>query len=164
MISVRLNSLRDTTRKLFLESCFDGFDLMEAAIHCAASFTVDGRCNKEFFSAEEASVQPPEPFVSWETLRPVCFQMIRGKRTPISFRLVFYLSKEKAARQFSMPELAQNADIDGFLFILHYKNQELTATTGTSFFRFSLDKDSERLWDRQILSWMDRQSLSYTDL
>lgn len=164
MISVRFHSLRDVTRKLFLETGFDFFRLTEASFVCAASFSVDGHCNPDFYSGDDETKMENETYVSWESLRPICFRIIQGKRTPSSFRLVFFLSAQQAASFFHVPELSQNADIEGYLLILHYKNQELTATTGTSFFRFSFDKESERLWDRNILSWFDGQTLNYSEL
>lgn len=161
MLSLRLKSLKDATHQLFIDTSFDHFSLMEAYFTCAASFTVDGRCNQDFF---EPSDMPSDIFIPWSSVRPTCFQMIKGKRVPLSFRLVFTLSANKAAEFFSQPALADNADIDRYLFILHYKNQQLTLTTGTSFHRFSLDKASEKLWNQHIIHWLDSHSLTYEEL
>ncbi len=158
MLSLRLKSLKDATRRLFLDTSFDFFSLMEASFICGASFTVDGHRNTDFFEPSEIA---SDTFVSWESLRPVCFQMIKGKRTPLSFRLVFTLSAANAADHFHTPALSDNADIDRYLLILTYKNQQLTLTTGTSFHRFSLDKASEKLWDQKLTLWLDEQKLSY---
>jgi len=161
MLSLRLKSLKDATRKLFLDTSFDCFSLMEAAFICASSFTVDGHCNKDFFDPAEV---PDDEYIAWSAIRPICFQMIKGKRVPLSFRLVFTLSAAKAAERFLAPALADNADIDRYILILHYKNQQLTVTTGTSFHRFSLDRVSEKLWDQMITRWLDDQVLTYEDL
>lgn len=161
MLSLRLKSLKDATRQLFLDTSFDCFSLMEASFVCAASFTVDGRCNKDFFDSAEA---PDDEYISWSTVRPTCFQMIKGKRVPLSFRLVFTLSAAKAAELFSAPALADNADIDRYILILHYKNQQLSVTTGTAIHRFTLDKTSEKLWNQLIAAWFDDHALAYEDL
>jgi len=161
MLSLRLKSLKDATRQLFLDTSFDCFSLMEASFVCAASFTIDGRCNQDFFDPADV---PEDEFVSWSSVRPVCFQMIKGKRVPLSFRLVFTLSASKAADLFQSPALADNADINRYIFILNYKNQQLSVTTGTSFHRFSLDKASAKIWDQQIACWLDSHSLAYDDL
>ncbi len=158
MLSLRLKSLKDATRQLFLDTAFDIFSLMEASFICGASFSVDGHRNPDFFEEPDSSA---DAFISWESLRPVCFQMIKGKRVPLSFCLVFTLSAAKAAEIFDEPVLSDNADIDRYLLILHYKNQQLTASTGTSFLRFSLDKSSEKLWDQKILNWMDDHRCAY---
>ncbi len=188
MLSLCLSSVRDTTRKLFLEPCFDRFHLMEASISGAVTYSIDGRCNLGFFASDasntsdltesepvpelhreqtaavEDSSSKQAPFIFWEQIRPVCFSMIKGKRAPLAFRFVFFLPKAEAASQFQEASLAANADIDGYLFVLHYKNQELMATTGTSFLRFSFDKDSERLWDRCINDWLKQASIETSTL
>lgn len=185
MLSLCLSSVRDTTRKLFLEPCFDRFHLMEASISGAVTYSINGRCNLGFFASDTSELTESEngpdpsrgqsadandssskqtPFIFWEQIRPVCFSMIKGKRAPLAFRFVFFLPKAEAASQFQEPSLAANADIGGYLLVLHYKNQELTATTGTSFLRFSFDKDSERLWDRCINDWMKQASIETSTL
>lgn len=164
MLSVRFTSLKEATGSLFLENTFDSFSLAEAVFFCAASFTVDGHCNREFYDQDSGDQSSQETFVSWKSLRPVCFHMIKGKRPPISFRIVFFLKKEQAAELFCNPVLSENADIDGFLFILSYKNQVLTATSGTSFHRFSMDRESEKLWDHLLLVWLEQHNLSCTQL
>lgn len=185
MLSLCLSSVRDTTRKLFLEPCFDWFHLMEASISGAVTYSIDGRCNLGFFASDTSDLTESEtvpdpsheqsadandsnskqaPFIFWKQIRPVCFSMIKGKRAPLAFRFVFFLLKTEAADQFQKPELAANADIDGYLLVLHYKNQKLTATTGTSFLRFSFDKESEQLWDRCINDWLRQASIETSTL
>ncbi len=157
MQSVRFTSLKEATRHLFLENTFDAFSLVEASFLCAAAFTIDGHCNKEFFEQDSSNIVPEYSFVPWQALRPICFQMIKGKQPPLSFRIALFLKKEQAASLFTAPALSRNADIDGFLFVLHYRNRSLTGTTGTSFHRFSMDKESERLWDQLLVSWLEHR-------
>ena len=112
---------------------------------------MDGHLNAAFF--EDADTQP-DKLCSWQRLRPVCFSIIKGKQPPVSFQITFFLEKDKASNLFNDSMLANNQDIDGFTLHLSYRNHTLSLSTGTVFSRFSLDRDSERLWDHYVAAWI----------
>ena len=56
-----------------------------------------------------------------------------------------------------------NQDIDGFTLHLSYRNHTLSLSTGTVFSRFSLDRDSERLWDHYVAAWIKQKQLDFEE-
>lgn len=151
MISLKLCSIKDATRKLFTETPFDFFSVLEASIVSYVTFTMDGHCNPDFF--EEGNEEPPR-LVSWKRLRPICYEIIKGKRIPISFQILFFITSAEAANSFSEPDLTLNRDIDGYTVRIFYKSRTLTLSTGTVFKTFSMDRESERLFDECLIHWL----------
>ena len=83
--------------KLLLSESFDLFLLEEGTVTVANTYHIDGHIRKDFYTKEEqtdASVCPYD-FSSWKEMRPLCFQLIKGKRTPISFKFVLRLLPEQ---------------------------------------------------------------------
>ena len=73
---------------LLLKPTFDEFSLVEGSIVTFNKFTIDGFLQKDFY--EEA---PEKEYSDWRDLREFCFNIIKGKRTPLSFKFVLSLSK-----------------------------------------------------------------------
>ena len=72
---------------LLLTDSFDPYSFIEGEITTFAVFKVDGYLKKEFF--EEA---PSRAYSLWQDVRGYFFSIIKGKRTPLNFRLIFALS------------------------------------------------------------------------
>lgn len=81
-------------------------------------------------------------------IRPFCWSVIRGKRTPLSFKIVLHLSRsgvEAAVRNTDMG--ISSEQIDGLFLNLQFKNNSLLCTTGLSPPDFLYGKRPEQLWD-----------------
>lgn len=102
-------------------------------------------------------------FVPGSVFALCCFSIIKGKQPPVSFQITFFLDKDKASNLFNDPMLANNQDIDGFTLHLSYRNHTLSLSTGTVFSRFSLDRDSERLWDHYVAAWIKQKQLDFEE-
>ena len=148
MLAFTLSSLKDATSHLFTQPSFDDFDVLSVTIVSYITFSMDGHLNAAFF--EEADTQP-DKLCSWQRLRPV------------SFQITFFLDKDKASNLFNDSMLANNQDIDGFTLHLSYRNHTLSLSTGTVFSRFSLDRDSERLWDHYVAAWIKQKQLDFEE-
>ena len=165
MLALTLSSLKDATSHLFAQSTFDCFDVLTVTISSYITFSMDGHLNAAFFEdSEDQNTHESDRLCSWKRLRPICFSIIKGKQPPVSFQITLFLDRDKAASLFSDGLLSQNQDIDGFTLHLSYRNHTLTFSTGTVFTRFSLDRDSERLWDQYILAWAKSQQLSFEEV
>ena len=165
MLALTLSSLKDATSHLFAQSTFDCFDVLTVTISSYITFSMDGHLNAAFFdNSEDTDTREPDRLCSWKRLRPICFSIIKGKQPPVSFQITLFLDRDRAASLFSDGLLSQNQDIDGFTLHLSYRNHTLTFSTGTVFTRFSLDRDSERLWDQYILAWAKSQQLSFEEV
>ena len=85
--------------QLLMTETFDRFSFIEGEIVTFNTFKLDGYLQKDFFDApdgyeSESSPTPLEEYSRWGDIREFCFSLIKGKRTPLSFRLILSLSPE----------------------------------------------------------------------
>jgi hypothetical protein len=98
-------------------------------------------------------------------LRSNCFDLIKGKRTPASFRFVFLLSPENLKNTLaSVSSSYTPEDITGIYLNIKYQNQLLTLTTGISYRIFSTDKSLEKEWDRLVLRFLLQHNITWEEL
>ena len=90
--------------------------------------------------------------------------MIRGKRTPLNFKIVFQLSAsnvEKLLMQSCVPLKAE--DIDGLYLNCQFDGKQLLCTTGTSLKIFTLDKQLDRVWDEMIRKFFRKNQIAFEE-
>lgn len=158
MISLTLPDIKDFTSHLLLKDSFDSFCFIEGEIMTFNTFRIDGFIQKEFFDTDS---ELPE-YSYWKNIREYCFQIIRGKRTPLSFRFVFSLSPkniERLIRQ-SVPSVRPE-DVQGLYLNLHFDGTHLTCVTGTSFKTFILDKSLEHIWDEMVKKFFHQKGIIF---
>ena len=76
-----------------MQEAFDLFDLQSAKVTTYNTFTIDGRVHPDFYGEEKE--EHPELLSPWKQMRGVVKDLIRGKRTPLSFLLVLRLKEEE---------------------------------------------------------------------
>ena len=151
MIALKITDIGTFINKLLKEGMCDHFLLQEAVITQAATFTIDGSLQADYFDSEETeNLQLQDlSYVPFSLMRPHCLKLMQGKKKPLYFKFVFLLSPanqlntvERAGTSF-LPE-----DVSGMYLHFTYKNETLTCTTGISYRKFSLDKTLDQEWDR----------------
>ena len=158
MIAFSLTNIKEFMSQLLLSETFDSFAFIEGEIVTFNTFRIDGFLQKEFFDAEE----PLPEYSLWKNVRDYCFSLIRGKRTPLSFRFVFSLSRkniEKLTAQ-NVPSLDPDA-VQGLYLNIHYDGARLTCVTGTSFKTFTMDKSLERTWDEMAEKFLRQKGVEF---
>lgn len=163
MIAVQIQDIKDFMSKLLLGNAFDSFWLSEASITTSVSYTIDGFLHPEFYDTQEAELLQEEgrAYALWRDMKPFCFSVIKGKKTPLSFKIVFMLSKKNTQKLLASSKLSyQLEDIFGLFVNFQFDGQHLTCTTGTSLKTFSLDKSLDRVWDEMILKFFKQQQIS----
>ena len=162
MLALKITDQKDFTNKLFLKDTFDLFWLNQAEITTSNRFTIDGKLQKDFFDNDE------QEFLSsshrtcslWKEIKPFCYSIIRGKRAPLSFKIVLQFSQNKAAALIQNSGLTLSPDqISGLYLNLQYKNKTLICTTGTALTTFLPGKGLEHLWDQYVLDFFSRNEL-----
>ncbi len=92
MLALRFTQTKNFMERLLLSPTFDRFLLSEASITTAATVSIDGHFHPDFYpeadEEENAPVRADRGLIYWEQLRPTCFQLIRGKHTPLSFSFI----------------------------------------------------------------------------
>ena len=144
--------------QLPLSESFDHFSFIEGEIVTFNTFKIDVFIRKAFFNPKE---DPPQ-YSYWENLREYCFSIIREKRTPLSFHLVFSLSPSNTERLIARntPSL-QAKDVQGLYLNIRYDGKYLSCITGTSFKTFTMDKSLEHAWDEMVQKFFRQKKIEF---
>ena len=159
MIALALPQVKECMAKLLLSETFDPFYFIEGEIVTFNTFTLDGYLKKDFFEQEEA---PEREYALWKDVREFCFSLIKGKRTPLSFKFVLGLSDsniEKLLLQQGLDFKPQ--DVQGLYINLKYDGQKLQCITGTAMNLFTMDKSLEQAWDMMVQNFFAQKEIKY---
>ena len=134
MIALNVQDVKDFMARLLISEEFDSFWLCEASITTFSTFQIDGTLRPEFFDTEEAEAltKSGRTHCLWQEVKPYCFSIIKGKKTPLSFKIVFQLSRQAS----------------------------LICTTGTSMKLFSMDKSLDLLWDEAVITFFKKHQIA----
>lgn len=167
MIALELTDIKDFMNKLLRTETFDHFLLQEAVITSAATYTINGQITKGYYTEEELEEQHLSGmrFLPFSMLRSNCFDLIKGKKTPSSFRFVFLLSPDNQKKTLaSMDSSFGENDITGIYINLRYQNQLLSLTTGISYNVFSTDKTLDAQWDKLVMKFLTQNAISFEEI
>ncbi|MDD6571894.1 MAG: DUF5721 family protein [Thermoflexaceae bacterium] len=162
MISAKITNLKTFTSHLLVKDTFSGWSLVEAQILTHSVFTINGRKNPSYFTQEEQDDTDTGDYNPWELLRPVCYEIIKGKNLPSYFKFVFRLDACNTKKILSSLSDYKESDIDGLFLNIKYENGSLTLTTGTSLKIFTLDKSLDKTFDAFITRFLDDNSIEYS--
>ena len=156
MRSIIIENKKVFTEKLFIGNDFDNFLVSDVEICMGNSFNISGKINKSFYSDEEFEALTEKDYVNWAHIKPICFDIIKGKKTPTKFKMVFLLSKENLAKTLESSGLSYTTEDVNALFInVRYEGDVLVCTTGLSMKTFTLDKSLEEYWDNTVQKFVD---------
>ena len=165
MIALQIQDIKQFMSKLLLSQTFDNFLLIEGSITTYNTFRIDGRLHKSFFTEEENEAQGLEEraFSLWKEVKPFCLELIKGKKTPLSFQFVFQLSKENTGKLLLASGITsiQPENISGLLLNVRYDNGNLSVITATNLSLFTLDKTLEHAWDDLVKRFLKQQEISF---
>lgn len=162
MLALRILDLKDFTGKLFLGDVFHRFYFVEASFTTFLTHTLDGQLQKDFYDSDS---RPERTYCYWEEVKPQCYSIIRGKRTPLRFKIVFQLSEknvEKLLLQSGLP--FQPDDIFGLYLNCQFDGDQMICTTGTSIRVFTLDKTLDRIWDDMVKRFFKQQGFPFEEM
>ena len=150
----------DFMRKLLLQNVFDKFELVEGEVATMVTWSVDGSLKKEFFDnggdAEEGAAGTADAdgaaamrrYCLWGEVKPVVYEMIKGKKLPVRFSFVLRLSEENTRWLLEKHQLLSLGDsLSGLFLNIRYQNRKLNCITGLSYKSFVMDKSLDRIWD-----------------
>lgn len=176
MTALQITSMKLFMSRLLASDTFDCFLLEEAVIGVASTFTIDGRINRDFFAGEASEdAQTPtssrpeqelsEEFRPWSELRGLCYDLIKGRRTPLFFRFTMHLMPEKAAALLAK----ENCDVDpsqikALVLNIRYDGSRAILTTGTSFHTFVLSKEPDTIWDNALAKYLSAKDIPFEAL
>lgn len=164
MISLKLKSTKNFMTHLLLSDTFDNFSFIEGEIVTFNTFTIDGYVQKAFYESDESDSNgnAAYEYALWKQLRELCFSMIKGKRTPLSFKFIFSLSPDNITKLIEQKNLDfQTSDVQGLYLNIRFDGSTLQCITGTSLKTFSMDRSLEREWDAMVPRFFDKKGLSF---
>lgn len=171
MLALEITSMKNFMQQLLAADTFDIFLLEEATISAANTFTIDGHINQEFFYTDgEASTAPadtlgtPYEFRPWSEIRGLCFDLIKGRRTPLFFRFVLHLKPEKATALLE----SRGCDVDpsqvkALVLNIRYDGSKAVLTTGTAFHTFLLSKEPDTIWDKALEKYLAGKGIGFEE-
>lgn len=167
MLALKIIDIKEFMNQLLLGSTFDQFELVQADITTFNTFSIDGKIRRDFYDSDTCDILDQNRISnsSWKETKPYCYSVIRGKRTPLYFKIIFQLPFRQIQNVFKNQTGSFSADlISGMFLNLQYKNKELLCTTGISLKSFIPDKTPEHQWDTMVLKFFRRHSIVYEQL
>lgn len=160
MIALNLTDIKKITSHLFLKDTFDNFSFIEGEIVTFNTFRIDGYNQKDFFDTGTEFSE----YSYWKNLREFCFTIIKGKRTPLSFRFIFSLSPVNMEKLITrnVPAIPPE-NVQGLYMNLHFDGKQLTCVTGTSFKTFTMDRSLEHVWDEMVKKFLRQKELPFEE-
>ena len=150
--------------RLLKTELFDHFLLAEATIHGAISYSVDGHINREFFDTEELAdlTADGSEYLPFSHFRPICYELIRGKHTPLYMKFVFLLSPANAIKTITSVDTGFTAeDVSGIFLNLTFRDGHLVLTAGVSYRTFTLDRSFDNAWDSLAARFLGSHGIDF---
>ena len=165
MQSLQLPEVKDFMNKLLTTDAFDAFILSDASLTTFTTFQIDGSYHKDYYGSDWDTLEEDSHSVSgpvWKLIRPLFFQMVKGKYTPLNFKLVFRLADYNVEKLLAQSGISLSArDVAGLFFNIHYNGKEITCTTGTSLRIFTLEKTLDHAWDTMVQKFLKQRQIPF---
>lgn len=146
MISGTIENKKQFMSMLLKENTFDRFLVRSISLRTSVTYEMDCTLDKNWFDSDDA--QSLEKYASWNEMRPIVFNLIKGKRLPGYMKIILSLSPSAAEK------VHKNA---AALFInIVFENNILYMTTGCSQKTFSLEKTLDQTWDEAAKKFFTR--------
>jgi hypothetical protein len=143
---------------LLSQEAFDQWLVSEITITTHNTFHMDGTLNKDFYGEDE---RPQGDKAPWSLLRPICFNIIKGQRTPSMMKLIFTMNPETTSGIIHEAGSIPPEDVNGLYVNMHYEGGRLTLTTGTSLRIFSMDKALDEALERYVSGFLTGNGIEY---
>ena len=164
MIALNIEEMKPFTTKLFVGEVFDRFLVKEASVTTFNTFTIDGTVRSGYYSREEQEEMKIGQLSTWAMMKPFCFSLIKGKRLPISFRIILQMSKEGTERFLASRQIPFTSDqVKGLYINIRYEEDKLICVTGTSVSVFTLDKTLDGEWDQAFKGFLKRNEIPFLE-
>lgn len=155
MISLKVLDVKTFMSNLLIQQVFDNFLLSELNIMTYNYFSISGRLNQEWYQTEELEELNGREYSLWSEIRPIAYGLIKGNRTPQSFKIVLLLSKENTLKILERNgSKFRQEDVNGLFLNIRYEQNMLHLITGVSVKTFTMDKSLEHEWDADVKTFL----------
>ena len=174
---------------LFAGNVFDSFLLSELMLTMGITYHINGRTVPEFYSKDELDElqSPLVEYASWKEIRPLCFDIIKGKKTPVRFQITLLIpatsllsiivsdapisssiehapvssSVERAPKQASMESIPGSDLISHYILTIRYEAGKCQIISGCNYQSFSASKDAEKEWDSTAATFLSKYGIQF---
>lgn len=167
MLALKISDVREFMNQLLTQDTFDSFYLIESSVATFNTFTINGKLNPDFFDTDERDVfsRHSLTYSYWKDIRPFCYSFIRGKRVPISFKIILALTPKQQQSFFQSLSLAAIPEqVNGMYLNIQFKNNVLMLTTGISQNTFPPEKHLEYAWDACVRNFLKKHHLLFEEI
>lgn len=165
MIALEIKNVKAFMNHLLNSEAFDSFYMEEASITTYNTFLIDGHTVKAFYTGTDASgndMDRPGPFSTWKQMRPICFSLIKGNRSPVAFKFVLHAGERYMERLKGNPEASFHLEHTKALTVsIRYDSGVLKCMTGTSYHTFIMDKTIDNIWDGDFVSSLTTLGIAF---
>lgn len=146
MVALRIADVKNFMSLLFAGVAFDNFLFVEGDVSTAIDYHIEGKVNMNFYTDEELEELKVEEYQTWGATKAIVTQMIKGKRLPVSMKLVL--------------KKAGSGDLT-YLLNIRFDSNALIVVTGTTRAVFTLDKTGESEWDENMKGFLKRNGIEF---
>jgi hypothetical protein len=168
MKAFQILNIKDFMKELLVKESFDTFRVPEFSVTTNVSYSIDGEIRPEFYTQDAETATLPtdgEVYTSWASIKPFGLSIIKGKQTPLCFKIVFSLAQDALTQLLADNHIAMNTDdIFGLYLNCQYENHNLMCVTGTSLRLFSMDKTLDHAWDREIHRFLEDNGFTFQEM
>ncbi len=162
MVALKVEDMKQFTQSLFIGDMFDSFLVREAEIVTFNTFRIDGKVEKEYYTEDELEARQIGELSRWEAVKPICFTLIKGKKLPGSFRIVFVQARPQTEEFLNRRQLSVRSEqISGLYVNVRYEGGAMYCITGTSVNFFTMDKALENEWDEAVKEFLRENKIPY---
>lgn len=157
MIALNIREIPKFMSLFFSSETFDEKLVCNASIKTFVSYEIDGYTNKDFLDDTEEY----EKYVKWKRLRPICRELIKGKKTPLSMKFTFTLSDDETARLLKAASYNGDTSLVHLYYNIVFEGAKLSILSATSTDTFLLDKTHDSIWDEALESSFKKLGIDY---
>lgn len=163
MLALQIISMKNFMNELLTGDTFDIFLLEEASLATATTISIDGHINTDFYPVAERTPELlPYEFQPWSEIKGLCFNLIKGKHTPLHFKFVLQLKPDKMEAMMAKEQLsAKDSQLKSLVLTIRYDGSKALLTTGSSYQTFVMDKTADVVWDRQLSKYLTMKGIAY---
>ena len=136
----QIEEVKPFMAQLLLQETFDKFCVSVAEIRTIVPITIKGTMSHDWLSPEDAEKYKELEYIPWKLLRPVVFELIKGKDAG------FF----------------ENGDCGGLR--VQFEAGTLTCLSTYTPAEFSLDRNAETFWDENCQAFLKKHEIVSTQL
>lgn len=163
MLALQITSMKNFMQQLLISGVFDIFLLEEAVISTANTYTIDGHINQDFYTSgdSEGTGTPAYELTPWCEMKGLLFDLIKGKRTPLYFKIVLHLKPDQTQALLARNSCPQAEQVKALVLTIKYDGEKAVLTSGCAYQTFVMTKEPEMTWDKNLTKYLSQNGISY---